>query len=57
MSGGRLPSVLLGFRLYERSHPEGPEGEKGWGAKGELRLERIRQAAGRRSVTPIALVG
>src|SRR4051812_9456314 len=29
------------FRLYERFRPEVPEGTQGWGAKGELRLERI----------------
>ena len=31
----------VGFRLYERFRPEVPEGAQGWGAKGELRLERI----------------
>lgn len=36
----------VGFRLYERFRPEVPEGVQGWGAKGELRLERIRGAAG-----------
>ena len=35
----------VGFRLYERFRPEVPEGAQGWGAKGELRLERIREAA------------
>ena len=35
----------IGFRLYERFRPEVPEGVQGWGAKGELRLERIREAA------------
>jgi hypothetical protein len=35
----------VGFRLYERFRPEVPEGAQGWGAKGELRLERIRGAA------------
>jgi hypothetical protein len=39
-----LPSEELnriGFRLYERFRPEVPEGTQGWGAKGELRIERI----------------
>src|SRR5262249_22070926 len=31
-----------GFGLYEQFRPEIPEGVKGWGAKGELDLERIR---------------
>jgi hypothetical protein len=30
-----------GFGLYEEFRPEIPEGVKGWGAKGELDLERI----------------
>jgi hypothetical protein len=34
----------IGFRLYERFRPEVPEGVKGWGAKAQLRLERIRGA-------------
>ncbi len=33
-----------GFRLYERFRPEVPEGVEGWGAKAELRIERIRTA-------------
>jgi hypothetical protein len=36
----------LGFRLYERFRPDVPEGTQGWGAKGELRVERIVGAAG-----------
>ncbi len=32
-----------GFRLYERFRPEIPEGISGWGAKGELDLDRIRK--------------
>ena len=36
----------VGFRLYERFRPDVPEGAQGWGAKGEMRLERIRSAAG-----------
>jgi len=35
----------VGFRLYEQFRPEVPEGVQGWGAKGELRLERVRDAA------------
>ncbi|MGE0527491.1 MAG: hypothetical protein AB7P49_10545 [Bdellovibrionales bacterium] len=31
----------IGFRLYERFRPEVPQGVEGWGAKGELRLDRI----------------
>ena len=34
-----------GFKLYEAFRPEVPEGAKGWGAKGELRLQAIRDAA------------
>jgi hypothetical protein len=30
------------FSLYERFRPEIPEGVRGWGAKGELDLDRIR---------------
>ena len=44
-----LPSEELnrvGFRLYERFRPDVPEGAQGWGAKGELRVERIVCAAG-----------
>lgn len=33
------------FRLYEKFRPEIPEGTKGWGAKGELDLDRIRSLA------------
>ena len=35
----------IGFRLYEAFRPSVPEGVTGWGAKAELRLDRIRQAA------------
>ncbi len=31
----------VGFRLYERFRPDVPEGAQGWGAKGQLRIERI----------------
>jgi hypothetical protein len=34
----------VGFRLYERFRPEVPQDVSGWGAKGELHLERILQA-------------
>lgn len=34
----------VGFRLYERFRPKVPQGVEGWGAKGELRIERIGQA-------------
>ncbi len=34
----------IGFHLYERFRPEAPEGVSGWGAKGELKPERIRNA-------------
>jgi hypothetical protein len=30
------------FSLYEKFRPQIPEGKKGWGAKGELSLDRIR---------------
>jgi hypothetical protein len=36
----------VGFRLYERFRPDVPEGAQGWGAKGELWVERIVGAAG-----------
>jgi hypothetical protein len=31
------------FRLYEKFRPEIPKGKRGWGAKGELNLEKIRK--------------
>ncbi len=43
----RLPPEELnriGFRLYEAFRPDVPEGTRGWGAKGELDLARIRGA-------------
>ena len=43
----RIPSEDLdrhAFRLYEQFRPEVPEGTRGWGAKGELHLDRIRAA-------------
>jgi hypothetical protein len=36
----------VGFQLYERFRPDVPEGAQVWGAKGELRVERIVGAAG-----------
>jgi len=36
----------VGFRLYERFRPDVPEGAPGWGAKGELRVERIVETTG-----------
>jgi len=36
----------VGFRLYERFRPDVPVGAEGWGARGELRVERIVGAAG-----------
>ena len=44
---GRLePEELnrIGFRLYEHFRPEVPPDVKGWGAKCELQLDRIRAA-------------
>ncbi len=35
----------VAFSLYEQFRPEVPEGVRGWGAKGELRLDRIRGLA------------
>ena len=36
----------VGFRLYDQFRPDVPLGAEGWGAKGELRLERIVRARG-----------
>lgn len=36
----------VGFRLYEHFRPEVPADARGWGAKGELHPQRIRDAAG-----------
>ena len=48
LAASLLPEELnrVGFRLYERFRPDVPEGAQGWGAKGELHLERIRAAEG-----------
>lgn len=40
---GQLESVA--FSLYEKFRPTIPEGKKGWGAKGELDLDRIASLA------------
>ena len=37
-----------GFALYERFRPEIPEGVRGWGAKGQLDLARVRSLAKQR---------
>ena len=34
----------IGFHLYERFRPKVPDDVSGWGAKGELKLERIRSS-------------
>lgn len=31
------------FRLYEQFRPEIPKGKRGWGAKGELNLQKMRE--------------
>jgi hypothetical protein len=36
----------VGFHLYERFRPEVPADVRGWGAKGELDLGKVREAAG-----------
>ena len=36
------------FRLYEEFRPRIPEGVSGWGAKGELDLNRLRAQANRK---------
>lgn len=33
------------YELYEKFRPEIPEGKKGWGAKGELDLDKVRSLA------------
>jgi len=33
------------YKLYEEFRPRVPEGERGWGAKGVLDLEKIRRLA------------
>jgi hypothetical protein len=34
-----------GFALYEQFRPQIPAGKKGWGAKGDLDLEKVRSLA------------
>jgi hypothetical protein len=36
----------IGLRLYERFRPDMPADAGGWGAKGTLHLEAVRQAGG-----------
>ena len=38
----------VAFQFYEHFRPEVPEGVKGWGAKGELKLDEIEKLAGAR---------
>jgi hypothetical protein len=38
-----LELARLAFSLYERFRPTVPEGVRGWGARGELDLDRIRE--------------
>ncbi len=47
LAAGIEPQELnrVGFRLYEHFRPEVPRDVKGWGAKGDLDLARIRNAA------------
>ena len=35
----------IGFRLYEQFRPEVPADVRGWGARGELDLQKVRSAA------------
>jgi hypothetical protein len=35
----------VGFRLYEAFRPEVPADVRGWGAKGEFDLRKVRNAA------------
>jgi hypothetical protein len=46
LAGSSPPEKLnrVGLRLYERFRPNVPAGAEGWGAKGELRIERIQAA-------------
>jgi hypothetical protein len=45
LAGSYSPDELTSraFRLYESFRPEVPEGTRGWGAQGELDLEKIRR--------------
>jgi hypothetical protein len=44
LAGSFMPSDLnqIAFKLYEKFRPEIPKGKRGWGAKGELDLGRIK---------------
>ena len=44
LAGSMEPRALerRGFRLYEEFRPDIPEGTRGWGAAGELDLEKIK---------------
>ncbi|MGK7871517.1 hypothetical protein [Falsiroseomonas sp. E2-1-a20] len=48
LAGRYTPDALNrnGFRLYEQFRPEVPPDVTGWGAKGELDLQKIRRAGG-----------
>jgi hypothetical protein len=43
---------LLGVRMYEGFRPGVPAGESGWGALGELNLEKVRALAERAGGRP-----
>jgi hypothetical protein len=49
LAKARSPASLAGeaYALYEAFRPAVPKGEKGWGAKGELDLDRVRSLAAR----------
>jgi hypothetical protein len=49
LAESRSPEVLAeeAFRLYEAFRPGVPAGERGWGAKGKLSLEKIEDLAER----------
>ena len=49
LAKSREPEALAveAFRLYETFRPSVPAGERGWGAKGTLSLEKIEQLAGK----------
>jgi hypothetical protein len=50
LAAGYEPEELnrIGFRLYERFRPEVPTDVSGWGVRGELDLQAIRQAGAER---------
>jgi hypothetical protein len=47
LARARKPAALAheAFGLYERFRPAVPEGQRGWGAKGELDLDRVKKLA------------